>query len=54
VDDGFNKANMKKIMDAANKRNVKMSFLPIGSMIAANPGLYREIIDSGHEIYNHT
>lgn len=54
VDDGFNKANMKKIMDAANKRGVKMSFLPIGSVIAADPGLYREIIDSGHEIYNHT
>jgi len=54
IDDGFSKANMKKIMNAANKRGVKISFLPIGRVIAQDPGLYMEIIDSGHEIGNHT
>ena len=54
VDDGFNKANMEKILHAANERKIKMSFLPIGRVIAQDPGLYREIIDAGHEVYNHT
>lgn len=54
VDDCWNPSNVKKIFNAANKADIKITFLPVGRVIPLNPGLYKEIIAAGHAIENHT
>lgn len=51
-DDGGQR--MRKVMDIANKRRVKMTFFPTGNAINADPKLYKDMYEAGHEIGNHT
>lgn len=51
-DDGGQR--MRKVMDIANKRGVKMTFFPTGNAINADPKLYKDMYEAGHEIGNHT
>lgn len=51
-DDGGKR--MRKVMDIANKRGIKMTFFPTGNAINADPKLYKDIYEAGHEIGNHT
>lgn len=51
-DDGGQR--MRKVMDMANKRGIKMTFFPTGNAINADPKLYKDMFEAGHEIGNHT
>lgn len=54
MDDCYKPDNVEKALNAANKAGIKMTFLPVGKVIHLNPGLYKDIIASGHAIENHT
>ncbi|MCL6096068.1 MAG: polysaccharide deacetylase family protein [Patescibacteria group bacterium] len=51
-DDGGTR--MRKILDIANKRGIKMTFFPTGNAINADPKLYKDMFEAGHQIGNHT
>jgi len=43
-----------KILAAAQKHNLKLTFFSTGKFAEKNPGLIKEISAAGHEIFNHT
>jgi peptidoglycan/xylan/chitin deacetylase (PgdA/CDA1 family) len=54
VDDCFQFDNLREILDLADKYDAKLTFFPIGYQIKKKPEIWREIIDRGHEIQNHS
>ncbi len=53
-DDGPDPAWTPKILDILKKKNVKGTFMLIGSQAQENVGLMQRIVREGHEIGNHT
>lgn len=54
VDDAWHLDCVRKILDIAKARGVKLTFFPAGRMIDANHALWRQAFEEGHEIENHT
>lgn len=54
MDDGWNPSNMESALRIANDNGIKMTFCPVGKLIARNAGMYKEIVSEGHDIQNHT
>ena len=54
VDDCFQFKNIHAILDLADKYDAKLTFFPIGYQINKEPELWREILDRGHELENHS
>lgn len=55
VDDVFNTEWLERILDLCDQYNVKITVFPVGKVIQAEDGdLWRRVVDSGHEIGNHT
>ena len=54
VDDCYDPKMVVKAMNAAEKAGVKLTFFPIGTNVARNPGLFKEAYLRGHAIENHT
>ncbi len=42
------------VLDVLNEFNVKATFFCVGENIVKNPGIFKRIIDEGHQIGNHT
>ena len=53
-DFGYENGNVKKCLDALNKNNIKGAFFILDNVIKTNPGLIKELIDTGHTVANHT
>ncbi len=53
-DDGYNSQAALDIAAAADSLGVQVTFLPVGNVVNANPGLWRDIVARGHGICNHT
>ncbi|MGE3325294.1 MAG: bifunctional polysaccharide deacetylase/glycosyltransferase family 2 protein [Acidimicrobiia bacterium] len=53
-DDGPDPENTPAILDILDRRGVTATFFVIGRNVVDHPGLARRIVDSGHEIANHT
>lgn len=49
---GINSA--QKILETAQKHNLKLTFFSTGKFAEKNPDLIKQIASSGHEIFNHT
>ena len=45
---------MQRILDLADEYGAKLTFFPIGYQIPKQPGIWKEILDRGHEIENHS
>lgn len=54
MDDGWDPSNMEKALKIANDNGIKMTFCPIGKLIAKDKGMYKEITSEGHDVQNHT
>ncbi len=54
VDDCYDPKMVVKAMNTAEKAGIKLTFFPIGTNVARNPGLFKEVYLRGHAIENHT
>jgi len=54
IDDCFQFDNLREMLDLADEYGAKLTFFPIGYQIPKKPEIWREIIDRGHEIQNHS
>lgn len=53
-DDGPHETITSFVLDALRKYNAKATFFCIGKNVVANPAVFRQIIDEGHAVGNHT
>jgi peptidoglycan/xylan/chitin deacetylase (PgdA/CDA1 family) len=53
-DDGPHEKATPFVLDLLAKHNVKASFFCIGKNVIAHPDLYRQILEKGHRVGNHT
>ena len=53
-DDGPNSHSTIEILKMLEKEKIKGTFFCIGENVVKNPELYKEIIDKGHSIGNHS
>ena len=53
-DDGPNPETTSFILDVLDKHNIKATFFCKGSNVEKYPGLFQDILKSGHDIGNHT
>ncbi len=54
VDDCFSPENTRAILNLAEKYEIKLTFFPIGRIVKRDPQLWRDILEKGHEIENHS
>jgi peptidoglycan/xylan/chitin deacetylase (PgdA/CDA1 family) len=54
IDDCFRFDNIQRILDLADEYGAKLTFFPIGYQIPKQPDIWKEILDRGHEIENHS
>ncbi len=55
VDDCTRMQHMESILDLCDKCGIKITFFPIGNAIYEEDGdIWRRVVESGHEIGNHT
>jgi peptidoglycan/xylan/chitin deacetylase (PgdA/CDA1 family) len=54
VDDCLQFDNLRAILDLADEYGAKLTFFPIGYRIAKHPEIWKEILDRGHELENHS
>ncbi len=54
IDDGPNSIYTPQVLSLLQKHEVTATFSMIGTSVAADPGLAREVADAGHKIVNHT
>jgi peptidoglycan/xylan/chitin deacetylase (PgdA/CDA1 family) len=54
IDDGPNSIYTPQVLSLLQKHKVTATFSMIGTSVAADPGLAREVADAGHKIVNHT
>ena len=55
VDDCYKKEHVREVLDLCDQYGIKITFFPVGSTITEEDGdLWRRIVESGHEIGNHT
>lgn len=53
-DDGYNRKMIEKVLAVLKKNNIKCTFFIIGSVLDDYPGVWKQAIDEGHQICNHT
>jgi peptidoglycan/xylan/chitin deacetylase (PgdA/CDA1 family) len=54
IDDAWNAEMVKKALDTATSRGVKLTFFPVGAVLSSEKDLWRRAVSEGHEIGNHT
>ncbi len=54
LDESKDIVQLPRLLLLLEKYNLKASFAVIGLLAKRNPGMFRKIIDAGHEIINHT
>ena len=54
LDDAWDLDLVRKAIDVLTEKQVKASFFPVGSAIAKGPELWREAVEKGFELGNHT
>ena len=53
-DDGPDRETTPWVLDLLRRENVKATFFCVGQNIEKNPSLFKEIVNNGHAIGNHT
>ena len=53
-DDGPHDVQTPRLLKMLKERNIKATFFCVGTCVAQNPGIAKEIVTEGHEIANHT
>ena len=53
-DDGPDRYTTPWVLDLLKRENIKATFFCIGKNIENNPSLFKEILENGHSIGNHT
>ncbi len=53
-DDGFSRNSVERVLETLDKTGDKCTFFVVGRQLEANPDLWRQAVDSGHQICNHT
>lgn len=53
-DDGFDYASISRSLEILRKKGVQTTFFVVGAQLDAYPDLWRQAVEDGHEICNHT
>jgi len=53
-DDGFSEASIKRVLSATRESNLQLTFFIIGQQLEAHPDLWRQAVQDGHQVCNHT
>ncbi|MDD4496300.1 MAG: polysaccharide deacetylase family protein, partial [Eubacteriales bacterium] len=53
-DDGYNEKAIKKVLEVSKTYDVKLTFFIVGALLEEYPELWKEAVEDGHEICNHT
>lgn len=55
IDDCYRKTHVTEVLDLCDEYDIHVTFFPVGNTILPEDGeLWRRIVESGHEIGNHT
>jgi peptidoglycan-N-acetylglucosamine deacetylase len=57
-DDGPDPVHTRQVLDVLEQHSIRATFFVLGESIERNPGVFRDLVDAGHEIgihgYDHT
>jgi peptidoglycan/xylan/chitin deacetylase (PgdA/CDA1 family) len=54
IDDCYHPANVSSILNTLSENNIKATFFPAGYMVLQNPDLFKQAVDLGNQMGNHT
>ncbi len=54
IDDGWDAFQVGRALDYLKEEDVRATLFPIGSVVQANPEIWRRAVEEGHELGNHT
>ncbi len=53
-DDGYNEEAIKKVLEVSKEHGIKLTFFVVGALLKEYPELWKQSLEDGHEICNHT
>lgn len=54
IDDCWSLTSVADAMDTAEDYGARLTFFPVGTLVAGNPSFWRDVVRRGHAVENHT